>query len=359
MNINYPMSGRSGSALSVFVPGTEAVVTNRFRSCGISNTDPNQRYWSRFFGVQFNRFLLQFTNPPDPQQYIAYCLNYNRRGPEPTEEFISGDPYALLNELTEQQVNQTLWLLMNGYPYTSAQQLFLEAGVDPFTPPALNDLDAFTATQLAIWVIETGQANYSIQNCETAVMHVKSARIGAAAQYLVSQAQVFGNHPPVEPVVSLNQLGDTSFEQNGVYYVGPFEVTSSTDQPITITISEDFSAYIVNQNLEPQTMFNSGDTFYAAFPAVQPGLSLCAVITASIIGTSVTPYVLAPINGDPALQDLGAVTIIPEALLAESAIQACVNIQPQPCPPICIPCWELHCRPCDSCCLPICPRDNY
>lgn len=328
---------------STAIDPVTAIVTNRVSSCGLSTTDPNQRYWSNFFKAPFNHFLVETSNEPDAQN-IAYCLNSSKAGPGPGEVYEEGNPYEVLSPLSQQQVNQTLWLLRNGYPHTNAATLFEKAGVDSSLPPALTNLDAFTATQLAIWVIERGQENYTLQICDTADPHIKSSRIGATAQYLVNQARRRGNEPPAPPEVNVMKVNHSPFVQDDIYYVGLYQTFSNSGQPTQITVPELSGAFSVNTNLIPQEYFASGSFFYIAIPNWKSVISKCILVRATVT-EGAAAYVMFPVNNATGLlQDIGLA--MTGRRFATDTFTACVTSLCPPCPTPCPPCPKPCPKPC-------------
>lgn len=357
----YPLRGQTRALI-----GAEGVVTSMVRSCWREN--PEEHYHSVGFDIRFPYFTVAILGPPLENELIAYCLESNRTAP-PAGTLLEGiDPYAGLAGLSEEQVTQILWLLENGYPANSANTLFYAAGVDPALAPPLLDFDAFTATQIAIWIIETKLPYYQVEDCENAFPHPKSPRIGATAQYLVNRAlAVGGTRQP--PAITLTAISETATEIDGVYYVGPYQINTNAEGTVQLQAPLGSNAYIVNEDYQPQTGFYPENIFYVAIPGVEEG-QVCVNVQASFIGAEAAAAVMFPKNQSgmplPTMQHLGMALYIPDTLLAQDEITACANIPPNPPLPPPEPlnpcCWILVPMPCCApipCCNPPCQHCGY
>lgn len=308
--------------------GAEGIVTSMERSCWRSN--PEERYHSVAFDIRFPYFTVQITDPPMTEELIAYCLEYTKSAPD-TGSLLEGiDPYEALAPLPQAQVNQILWLLENGYPATRSETLFAAAGVDAAASPPLLDFDAFAATQLAIWVIESGLPYYSVEDCENALPHPKSPRIGATAQYLVGRAQAVGSTAAQTPYVNIVPQSISTVVSGGVYYVGPYAIETNMEGTISLSSPQTPGAYVVNSNFVSQDVFYPGNLFYVAIPQSVIAQSACVTMEATLIGADASAVVMFPKTQSgsprPTFQDLGMTLYTRDQLLATDQVTACADV---------------------------------
>ncbi len=147
---------------------------------------------SAYRSVAFSNIYQFHITFQDGSTQMVYCMEKGVRGP-------TGDPYQsmpitnCLPNITPSQSNLLAWIIANSYPAVSPQQLFQAAGVSGAANPALNENDAYAATQVALWSVfsppgDTGNG-WQFLDCTTGAVHPKSDRMRQITAYLYTQAQ--------------------------------------------------------------------------------------------------------------------------------------------------------------------------
>ncbi len=302
---------------------------------------------------RFAEWVLQFDTAQGSVSVLAYCLNSDLVGP------ISGDLYRLatfeeaLPAITEFQRNQIQWLLRNSYPNISSAELFALAGIDQTTPPILNDLDAFAATQSAIWapLFPPGQTLTMVQ-CANTTLHPKSSKMVQLINYLINASITGANETLLNAFFAMISRQATILPDNSII-VGPIRIEvdiNTVFQNLMIMLRfEPMVEGIIIQNINGMeiSQVSPGENFFIRIPPGSIMANQCLNMVADIVTDAAIPFAFVSVQSPNDLQQMGNSVILRDILTAQiSAPVICLGECP-PCSPQVVCC---HCQVCRKSC---------
>ncbi len=223
-------------------------------------------------------FELTFT---DGNKISAYCIDFETpiRG---GAKYVEGDwsEYPGEGEFAGSQPGKVLWILQNGYPELSAEELAEKSGV-----AGLSSKDALSATQAAIWHFSNG-VNLTEDNPK---------KVRDLYAYLVENATEI-EQAPASLAISPNEA---SGESGGP--IGEFTVSTTADS-VPLTLNGPEGVQTVDLDGNPVSQVGDGDQFSVLVPeGTEDGE---AAVSASVTATVEIGRLFQGLPGDPKTQTL-------------------------------------------------------
>ncbi len=318
-----PIDGFGQLLASLAAPPTTAVFTQNPQFCNLTPLGHDYRLFNFTQNFNFQQFVLTYSAGSTE----VYCVELDEEPPPTGDTMDVISIEQALPQYTAEVRARIQWLLRNGYPSITASELFAQAGVDASVAPPLDDLDAFAATQSAIWLttIAPDPGKRFALCADNNITHPKSARLVQVVNYLLAQAMDLADQSIA--ILGFLDIPRTVVRTGSAFRVGPMRLSLQTSAPIdNLVITGEVTPavpgiIIENASGQPLTAIPLDTDFYVSIPDNATTNNQCFALTVNGQGDTTVPLTYISRSFVDTRQIIGAAFFVQDSVTLQTGTQ--------------------------------------